>query len=110
MDSVKEDAGTEDPRAEGQPHVIVSRPTGPGKFEAGGTVDEWLHDQSMEGCDEELGDVEGFGWYGLLLFPEGVDVFEPVAGVEPESGGEPDYSFKAAIVHEDSQGFFDSDI
>ena len=64
----------------------------PGKFE--GTADEELAEELYaaigDGADEELGDVEGFGWYGLL-----VD-FETAAGDTVH-----------VIVNEDHQGFFD---
>lgn len=61
----------------------------PGKFEASGDIGERLHELSMDGVDEELGDVGDFGWYGLLLDVEGV----------------PDV--RHAIVTEDNDGFFD---
>ncbi len=40
-----------------------------GKFEGNADQDlaEYLYKQSLDGWnDEEIGDVEGFGWYGLL--------------------------------------------
>jgi hypothetical protein len=62
-----------------------------GKFE--GNTDEklaeYLHQISLDGCDEELGDVQSFGWYGLLLQLSGKG------------------KLKSYIIHEDEQGFFD---
>ncbi len=63
----------------------------PGKFEGNADQDlaEYLHKLSLDGwTDEEIGDVEGFGWYGLLT---------QVAGRG---------KLKSYIIHEDSQGFF----
>ena len=37
-----------------------------GKFEGSGEIGEKLYELSMDGCTKELGDVEGFGWYGYL--------------------------------------------
>lgn len=58
----------------------------PGKFE--GNYSEWvaehLYNVSLDGCDDDVGDVEGFGWYGLIRGRR--------------------YGF---IVSEDGQGFFD---
>mgnify|MGYP003148685162 CR=1 FL=1 len=38
-----------------------------GKFETSGHLGEALHEMSLDGTDEQLGDVEDFGWYGLLV-------------------------------------------
>jgi hypothetical protein len=54
-------------------------------------AEEWTNsvfERALDGCDEDLGSVDGFGWFGLLLL--GRD----------EHGNEP-----WAILHEDSQGF-----
>lgn len=75
--------------------TIKFKRTGPGKFS--NNVDEWCYEQTMLGADDELGDVEGFGWYGLLKFETPVKVVE--------DGNE--WSFSAAICSENSQGFFD---
>ena len=39
-----------------------------GKFEGCTNQDiaQKLHDLSLNGCDEELGDVETFGWHALI--------------------------------------------
>jgi len=74
--------------------TIIYERLGPGKFSD--TVDEWLYDQSMIGADDELGEADTFGWYGLLLFPERVKVIE----------ADTSWYFKSAIVTENSQGFF----
>lgn len=50
-------------------------------------ITEKLYELSLDGMvDEELGDVQDFGWYGLM-----------------KDTGVPDASY--AILHEDSQGF-----
>ena len=61
-----------------------------GKFEGCTNQDlgKALYDLSLDGCDEELGDAQGFGWYGLLT---DINIYHPA-----------DY-----IVYEDNQGFFD---
>ena len=58
-----------------------------GKFEgcADQELGQKIYELTMEGCDAELGEVESFGWYGLLLNVDG----------------------KNYIVSEDNNGFFD---
>ena len=71
---------------------------GPGKFEGNPsrTISEVLHDWTLDGSiDAELGDVEGFGWYGLIV------EISPKDTVICALWG------KSFIVHEDNQGFFD---
>ena len=70
---------------------------GPGKFDD--SIDEWVYEQSMDGCDEEAGSVDEGGWYGLLLFDEKVTVDDEYSK----------WSFIAAIICEDSQGFIHVD-
>jgi hypothetical protein len=62
-----------------------------GKFEGNADQDlaEFLYELSMVGCDEDLGEVDSFGWYGLLIHVYGKG------------------KMKSYIVHEDSYGFFD---
>jgi hypothetical protein len=63
----------------------------PGKYEAcpDQALGEHLHHLSLDGClDGELGDVEGFGWYGLILNVPGLG------------------RMKSYIINEDAQGFF----
>jgi hypothetical protein len=57
----------------------------PGKFEgcADQRLGEALYNVTLDGCNEDLGDVEGFGWYGLIKTHK-----------------------NTYIVWEDSQGFF----
>lgn len=57
-----------------------------GKFEAcaNSELGEKLYEMTMTGCDQELGEVDNFGWYGLLLDIDG----------------------KSYIVNEDNNGFF----
>jgi hypothetical protein len=63
--------------------------TGPGKFEGdgnGGNVARVLHEMSMEGVDEECGDVSvGDGWHGLIL-RTGISGVEHVIVTEDNSG------------------------
>lgn len=69
------------------------RARNPGKFEGAGDLGEELYEAIGDSSflDEELGDVEGFGWYGLMV------------NFEAEAEGRTVH----VIVHEDSQGFFD---
>lgn len=63
-----------------------------GKFEGNTDQDlaEYLHHLSLDGClDRELGDVQDFGWYGLLLSVMGIG------------------KMKSYIIHENNDGFFD---
>ena len=63
----------------------------PGKFEGCYDQDlaQALHNLSLEGgCDQEIGDVEGFGWYGLM---RDINLQKP----------------KDYIIQEDNYGFFD---
>jgi len=62
----------------------------PGKFEGCTNQEkgEELYNISLNGCDEELGDVPGFGWNGLIKY-----------------NSETWY-----IVTEDNQGFFDYEV
>ena len=56
----------------------------PGKFQGNRSqlLAEVAYTASLDGCNRELGDVDGFGWYGYL------------------HGNQYRY-----IIHEDSQGF-----
>jgi hypothetical protein len=58
----------------------------PGKFEgcADQRLGEALFNASMDRCNDELGDVDGFGWYGLIKTHK-----------------------NTYIISTDSQGFFD---
>jgi len=80
--------------------IIDYQESGPGKFEGEGNLGEWLYQQTMDGSNDELGDVEGFGWYGLLLFSKPVLVRED---------GEDAYTFQAAICSEGNTGFFSAE-
>jgi hypothetical protein len=86
------------------PFAVLWEATGPGKFEGrgGGTTAELLYQLVMiSGQNDELGDVESFGWYGLFEFPDGVYVIEDEADT-PEDV-DPTMGF---IVDEDNSGFF----
>ena len=85
---------TENPSTDmGSPTRIVYEETELEK--TSNTVDAFIYEQSMDSTDEQLGDVQGFGWYGLLVFPEPVTV--------DQDGDE--WTFSAAIIMEGNQGF-----
>ena len=66
----------------------MARKRYPGKFEgcADDRLAEVLYSISQDGCDEDCGDVNESGWYGLIL-----------------------HRNHGYIVSEDSQGFFSYD-
>ena len=76
------------------------RPYGPGKFDT--MLDAAVYDASLNGLDEEMGEADGFGWYGLMRAPL-LDIREQDA-LTPE---EEEFLVEqvGAIVSEDSQGF-----
>lgn len=84
---------------------------GPGKFST--DLDAVLYDMSLEGPDEELGDVQGFGYYCLLrnVTVEEVEKGAKEAGVEL-SDEELDeiVSTTSAIIHENDQGQVEIDL
>lgn len=45
----------------------VIRPYGPGKFNT--ILDSYVYSMSLDGTDEELGESDSFGWYGMLTGP-----------------------------------------
>lgn len=67
------------------------RSYGPGKYDNYATAH--LHELSMDGADDECGDANTTGWYGLLKGP-----FE-----HPQLK-----KYKGAIVEENSDGFVSS--
>lgn len=68
--------------------------SGIGKFNS--NIDEQVYDWSAEGWgSEQIGTAEHFGYHELVEIPEGVLVKQP----------EGDWTFQAAILAEDSQGF-----
>lgn len=79
--------------------IIDYKRSGPGKFEGEGNVGEWLWQQSLDGFNEDLGDSETFGWYGLLLFDKPILVRDDGDG----------WTFQAAIVSTGSTGFVDTE-
>ena len=82
------------------------RPYGPGKFDT--RLDAYIYDLSMNGCDDETGETETTGWYGLL---RGLAVDGGMADVSPAADltrGERAYLRKhkaGAILSADAQGF-----
>ena len=78
--------------------TLVWEKNGPGKFSD--NIDEWVYEAVIEGGGtEELGDVETFGHYDLLVLDEPVTVQD--VGLT--------WTFIAAILHEDNQGFIDGE-
>jgi hypothetical protein len=83
------------------------RSYGPGKFDS--MVDSFLWGATMDGgADEELGESEGFGWYGLMVG----DILKDAERGAAENGDalteeERDElrGTKAVILSENSQGF-----
>jgi hypothetical protein len=64
----------------------MTRKRYPGKFEgcADQRLEEALYNASLDGCDDDLGTEDGFGWFGLVKTHK-----------------------NTYIVSTDSQGFFD---
>ena len=81
------------------------RPYGLGKFDT--ILDAYVYSVSLDGgCDEELGECDSFGWYGLMrngrtIFRDHDPLLESLNETEQnqltESAG--------VILHEGSQGF-----
>lgn len=93
-DEYCEDCGTAIPSAYGDPNDN-DRP-GPGQFQACASLKlaEYLHGLSLDSSlADALGEVDGFGWYGLVIY-DGSD--------EAEAAGATD----CYVLNEDSQGFF----
>lgn len=77
-------------------NIERSKDRSPGKFEGADNIEfaKALHELTMDGMvDDEVGDVNAFGWFGLIYL-DGFDIKEdgkPIVGV---------------IVSEDENGFF----
>ena len=81
---------------------------GPGKFSF--LVDALAYDASMDGCDEQCGESDTTGWYGILRGPIDPPQTSDGAPLWGKRLSEDDRAFLAdhkagAIVCEDSQGF-----
>ena len=68
-----------------------------GKFDS--NVDEYVYLQALEGADAEVGSVQDFGWYGLMIFDEPVTVVQEI-----QPGITKEWEFSAAIISENDQG------
>jgi hypothetical protein len=83
---------------------------GPGKFSL--MVDALAYSASMDGCGEEVGDVDTFGHYCLVTGGKFLDTL-PDSGIGSDDLSEEDRAFvqaqDSAIVHTDSQGFVSVD-
>ncbi len=88
------------------------RRAGPGKFEGGTIVDSLLHVLSLDGVDDEIGEADTTGWFGLVTWESG-EVVTLLNEVAEEEGEEPlneaevrEYSpTVGAVIGENSQGF-----
>ena len=94
-----------------EPQEDGIRRYGLGKFDT--MLDSFLWTAALDGGpDEELGEVEGFGWYGLMIG----DLLEAAGRVAKEEGDELTEeereemaATKAVIMSEDNQGFVSMD-
>lgn len=83
----------------------VIRPYGPGKFDT--ILDSYVYAVTLDGgCDDEIGDCNGFGWFGLMrngrsIFRDHDPALESLNPAEQEQLT----SAAGVIVSEDSQGF-----
>lgn len=78
------------------PRIVYERYDHPGKFSD--NIEEGLYEMTMESWQSaEFGSVDDIGWHGLLDFTGDL--------LEIEEDGEIT-KYQAAIVVEDSQGFF----
>lgn len=81
-------------------------PYGPGKFSM--MVDSVAYAVSLDGCDDETGDVESGGWFGLLR--GAIQVDPPFADLTAQELSADDRAYLAqfpggVIIEEDSSGF-----
>lgn len=76
------------------------RSYGPGKFDT--ILDSMVYDSSLDGCDEELGDSETFGWYGLIRGQVVADETKAELTTEERALV---FASVGAIVDSNSQGF-----
>ena len=86
------------------------RPYGPGKFH--NMLDAYVYSLSLNGCDDETGDVGEVGhWYGLLKGFNAADISATATCDGAITPDEVAYLLRhvGAIVHEDSQGFVSVD-
>lgn len=86
------------------------RPYGPGKFDS--IIDEYVYALSGEGwTHEEVGDVQGFGWFGSVYLgsPEAVKRVKELAAEAKDTLTAEEEELIAesagAIISEDDQGF-----
>lgn len=83
---------------------------GPGKFDL--WVDSYVYGLSLDGsCDEEMGEADGPGWYGLI---RGVPLAEPIEPLDEAATLEPaEVEFlrnqAGVILSENSDGFVSVD-
>lgn len=117
VDGVRPDTALPGESRTNPPGAQVRR--NPGRFSS--KLDEWVYILSLDGPDEELGDVGGFGYYALLENIEAEDVLRAAESVGDDeqdvrkfylhelrgvAGGQlRDAGDFAAIVHVDNDGF-----
>jgi hypothetical protein len=81
---------------------------GPGKFDT--VLDSYVYVVSMDGTDEELGEAETFGWYGLMY--GGRDLVDAVESEVEDADDELTdaereqlAAAQGVLLHEDEHGF-----
>jgi hypothetical protein len=82
----------------------LRRVEAPGKFEGGLVIDQYAYELSLQGCDEEVGEVDALGWYGLFRGPLCKADESPAVDGERLTDAEVAYmaTVAGAIVCEDS--------
>jgi molybdopterin-guanine dinucleotide biosynthesis protein len=85
--------------------TLTLRPYGPGKFDL--MLDAYLYELSLNGPDDEAGDVDEYGYHYCLL--RGFAVDEPFSDVAVGRLTDDERAFlqqqAGAIIETDSQGF-----
>lgn len=84
------------------------RSYGPGKFDT--ILDSYVYDVSLEGADDECGESDSFGWFGLMR--NGRTIFkdhDPFLETLNEEEQETLENCAGVIVSEDSNGFVSVD-
>src|SRR5688500_7390105 len=78
------------------------RPYGPGKFST--MLDAYVYEVSLDGGDEEVGEADTTGWYGLL---NGPIPYDPTTHALTEEEASELSKAQGAILFVNSSGFVD---
>ena len=99
------------------PDIGLRRYPHPGKFEGGLLIDEAAYQFTMNGADEEVGESDSFGWFGLLKTKMPGDFVPDIEAmmkeVDPDNLPLTDTEraflkrVVGCVVYENSQGFID---